>query len=55
MNDYTEEFNAMLKKIFIGCDEFSANIVTVSGFNNPYELLRKIMLDIDDLSVKRGN
>ncbi len=55
MNDYTEEFNAMLKKIFIGCDEYSANIATVSGFNNPYELLRKIMLDIDDLSVKRGN
>jgi len=55
MNDYTEEFNAMLKRLFIGCDEFSVNIAAVSGFNNPYELLRKIMLEIDDLTVKRGN
>ena len=55
MNDYTEEFNAMLKRLFIGCDEFSVNIAEVSGFNNPYELLRKIMLEIGELSVKRGN
>ncbi len=53
MSDFTEDFNGMLKRVFVGCDEFSVEIAAVTGFKAPYEALKVISGEIDDLIMKK--
>ena len=53
MYDYTEDFNGMLKRMFLGCDPFAAEIALVAGFKNPYDSLQVISGDIERLGNKQ--